>query len=421
MTTRRCLTAISLAVAFVALSRPLVARPADTLDYRENVVAGGPDDFTTIRHLVLRGKNVDIGKKLAEIAIARHGTRLAKGDPLVTPLRHSFFRDQYPAHYERMQGAAAAFGVDLGGTVDVTELIFDLDLEPHCSVVYYPPSSTECGHAILSRNYDFSTETFAEMVGAKPPAGAKAMDADTYVIEMVPDRGYPSLFVCAYDLLAGCMDGINSKGLTVALLADDESASRHLTDPNPSGSAVGLGEVQICRFLLDTCASIDEAKAALLSTKQYYSFTLCHFIVGDSSGHSFVWEHSPSFNREYIVDGGGKPQIVTNHPLHRYASPQQMPHEDALPWSSYTRYRALESRIAAATTGKLTIDAMKGANRCVSASIPAPPGSKPDRTLWHALYDATDRSLSIDFYLGEGANGKEPRRSAYLSFRLGEK
>ena len=39
---------------------------------------------------------------------------------------------------------------------------------------------------------------------------------------MHPDRGYASLAVYSYDLLSGVLDGINSEGLTVALLADDE-------------------------------------------------------------------------------------------------------------------------------------------------------------------------------------------------------
>jgi hypothetical protein len=42
----------------------------------------------------------------------------------------------------------------------------------------------------------------------------------------------------------------------------------------------------------------------------------------------------------------------------------------------------------------------------------------PTRTLWHAIYDCHDKSLGIDFYLGEkDANGNE-KRSGYLHFQL---
>ncbi len=64
------------------------------------------------------------------------------------------------------------------------------------------------------------------------------------------------------------MDGINSQGSSVSLLADDESP-----DPEPSGRPqVGLSEQQIVRYLLDTCSTVDEAKQALLLAKQYYLF-----------------------------------------------------------------------------------------------------------------------------------------------------
>ncbi len=56
---------------------------------------------------------------------------------------------------------------------------------------------------------------------------------------------------------------------------------------------VGLAEQQVVRYLLDTCASAEEAKEALLLAKHYYFFTPCHFMVADRSGAAFVWEHSP--------------------------------------------------------------------------------------------------------------------------------
>ena len=76
------------------------------------------------------------------------------------------------------------------------------------------------------------------------------------------------------------MDGINEAGLTVALLADNETP-----EPEPTGTPqVGLSEQQVVRYLLDTCATVDEAKDALLLAKHYYFFTPCHFVVADRSG-----------------------------------------------------------------------------------------------------------------------------------------
>ena len=40
-------------------------------------------------------------------------------------------------------------------------------------------------------------------------------------LEMYPDEGYPSLSMPSFDLL-GCFDGINSEGVTVVVLGDEE-------------------------------------------------------------------------------------------------------------------------------------------------------------------------------------------------------
>jgi hypothetical protein len=57
--------------------------------------------------------------------------------------------------------------------------------------------------------------------------------------------------------------------LTVTMAMDDEIFEKEM---EPARAAVGLGELQIMRLLLDTCANVDEAKEALMATKQYYQY-----------------------------------------------------------------------------------------------------------------------------------------------------
>jgi hypothetical protein len=82
--------------------------------------------------------------------------------------------------------------------------------------------------------------------------------------------------------------------------------------------AVGLHELQVMRWLLDTCDSADQARQALLAVKQYYFMVPCHYIVADRAGDSFVYENSTGRNVQHVIDGGGRPQIVTNFQLHRH-------------------------------------------------------------------------------------------------------
>lgn len=397
-------------------------KKAEKASVEEKIVAGGPNDFMISRHLRLSGSQRAIGKALAEIAKERHKTRLSPEDPIVLRARREFFKRNYPAHYERSLGAAEAYGLKLEtATVDTMSLGFNMDPGIGCSTVYYPPAYTQEGHAILSRNYDFTTGTIADLVGQPSPPNLRPTTADPYILEITPDQGYASLTLCAYDLLGGCVDGMNSAGLTVALLADDESMSKYPMEPTRSAQA-GLSEIEVTRFVLDTCATVDEAKAALMSVKQYYSFIPCHYIIGDRQGNSFVWEYSHAHNKEYITPGEGKPQVITNHPVHKYKTMEEMPTEN-YGASSYSRYRRLQEEIGKADK-KRSLETIKQTNQCVMQAkdmLPANarPPRTPGRTLWHSVYDCQSKTLEVDFYLGEDKTAlKGQKRSGYLRFHL---
>src|SRR5262249_2000064 len=115
-----------------------------------------------------------------------------------------------------------------------------------------------------------------------------------------------------YDLLSGVLDGINSEGLTVTLATDNDV----FKEMEPSRTAaVGLGELQTLRLLLDTCANVEEAKQTLMATKQYYRYVPVHYLIADRDGNAFVWEYSKSHNKEYIVESPGEPLVMTNFNL----------------------------------------------------------------------------------------------------------
>jgi predicted choloylglycine hydrolase len=361
------------------------------------IVAGGPDAYMEVGHLVLRGTNREIGAALAVMARDRHGVVPARGgDPLITRARRRWYRREWPAHFERMRGVADVHAVEVED--DSVELGLLAYLggppAPACSVAWLPASST------MSRNYDFPTGTLTEILGGERQPGELAMTARPYVVETHPSDGGPScLFLCAYELLGGCIDGVNSEGLVVALLADDETTDR---DPTLA-PAVGVNEIQLLRFVLETCASTAEAREALLAAKQHYMFLPCHFLVADAGGDSFVWERT--VNAEHIVEGRREIQVVTNHLLHNRPSVHDLPAGDG-PSATYERARRLTAAVAG---GSLSREELKAAHSCVHREDPA----SPARTLWHGRYDAVERSLEVSFYLGEG------RRSPYLRFAIG--
>ena len=345
---------------FVAMGAATLASPLGALDrarLTQRTVAGGPNDFMIVRHLQVEGTNRQIGRALAELARKNHGSKLSAAPVKTVRARKAYFAKRYPELYARGQGAADALGAPKG--IDPFGLAYDLGGAPGCSTVYYPPNRAASGNATLSRNYDFSTGTFADITGQKGGPHDRPFTGDPYVVEAHPDRGYPSLYIVAYDLLAGCIDGMNSEGLSVAILADDLAEGGRPT----RGAHKGLGEIEVPRFLLDRCKDVPDAIEALKEIEYYYSFIPCHYLIGDRQGRSFVWEHSIKGNRPIVVRGDG-PQVVTNHLLSEYKDPEK--HIDPDPSDTFNRYCHLQSTIAAHKS-PLTVAEMKRLNASVAA------------------------------------------------------
>ncbi len=219
------------------------------------------------------------------------------------------------------------------------------------------------------------------------------------------------------------------------LQADDESMAKYPVPPTLRPS-VGLHEPLMLRFLLDTCATAEETKRALLLKKQPRKVVPAHYIVGDLFGNSFVWESSPLYNRDYITDEGGDIQIFTNHLLYPGSRPTPDPSDD--PGWTFRRYRLLSEAIPTGNGG-VSVEDLKTAHACVnfcaafdrkmSGEAPIESGeaiTPPEdssgardlgRTVWHSVYDLDERRLEVKFYLGESADGQS-RYSEYHQFQL---
>jgi predicted choloylglycine hydrolase len=361
------------------------------------VAGGGPDDFLTVRHLRIEGDQREIGRALAAAAEAAHGDAAAPrpvADRMVERTRRRWFERNHPTHSRRTRGIAEHFGFDPDDTSVVADWLGTYRVPAGCSVAFYPGTGTKDGHGVLSRNFDFPTAAFTGIVGLPPIPGERPLAADPWVIELHPDDGYASIVVGIMDLMGG-MDGINEAGLSVALLADNETP-----EPEPTGGPqVGLSEQQVVRYLLDTCATVEEAKEALLMAKHYYFFTPCHFLVADRSGDAFVWEHSPRRNREAIVVSDPRAHgrlVCTNHLLHRWPDPSELPEEDGTVGTAaftYDRWRTL----ADATDDGAVVDRDDIRAQFRSVAFGAPIAEA--RTFWHALYDVDDASVELSFYL----------------------
>ena len=401
---------IAICAALVLLSDP--AGLAAELDETCEVVAGGAGDAFQVTYLRLAGSDRAIGRRLAEIAHAEHGSGPLEADPLVTRAQRAYFERYFPAHVERMRGVADAFGVDFdAATSNVSKLHFGFG-RPGCTVAYYPPELCADGGGLLSRNFDFTTGTWAGRLPQEP--GDERVCGRPYVMELWPDGGYASIAVCAYDLLGGVVDGMNSEGLAVALLADDEVMERWDLE-GARGPRPGFDVIQIGRFLLETCATAEEARVALLEAKLYHHEVPCHYVIADASGDSFVWENAVGLTHGYVIEREpGQPLVSTNF-MHHLHPEEELP-DELHPNGSFNRHRAIQACVDAAP-GPVTLEFVKRTAESVAQTSAAPAAPiAPGRTLWHAIYAPSEGRVEIDFYLGE--SGDEIRRSGYLAFEL---
>lgn len=355
-------------------------------------IAGSGDDFQLVRHITVRGDQVEIGRMLAEEAL-RLGWAPQPADPTVNRARRAWFERHWPQHHARMDGAAQALGLD----PDQDELTLDglgyIPAGTGCSALWCPPGAATDGHGRAARNYDFFLLTTSEVMGAGPVPGELPMASRPYVITTVPDEGLASTVITMSEL-DGCMDGINEAGLAVMLLiADVERAE----PPGSHAPQTGVNSVQLPRFLLDTCENVEQAKQALLGAKQYDHGMPLHYLVADAHGGAFVWERD-SHGGEHIVEFGDGPLCVTNHPLHRHPDPMDLPADTEATLGTYGRLRTLYERSRGATM-------TEGELRAALAAVR--PEEGPFRTLWSTVFDTAARTLSATFYLGEGRYSEE--------------
>lgn len=377
-------------------------------------VAAGPSEFTEVRHVVLRGSNYEIGRQIAMLAKKNHhASPLPASDPAKARVQRDYIKKNYPILYERMRGVADGFGRDINDDAcDFSQLGYGM-MQYGCSAVFYPANFTETGKNILSRNFEFTTGSIS---GLRTKPGETAAAGRPYVFEVYPDKGYASLYICSFDLLGGTIDGVNSEGLTVAILADNNGLNP-LSEP-ARGVEVGLNELLVTRYLLDNCKNTDEAKEALLGLKQFYTFAPLHYIIADRRGKSFIYELGVSRNVSHITTGTGI-QCVTNHLLYPYKSLEEMQKEG----NSYDRYKSLVEQTGAKKI--FAVDEIKQISHSVAADnyYQNDPAVAPGRTLWHVLYCPDESAMEVRFYLGEKTgetqnDATEFQRTEYLKFKL---
>jgi len=388
------------------------------------------------RHIVLKGNNTQIGMALGEIAQKDYGVVSLKryADPIYGKARQEYMARNYPMMRDRMKGIAMSYGLSQdNASFDTTTLSYDTG-SLACSMVYFSPETTLNGHAIASRDMEWYLVPMEVFLGKTEKEAGKSMFTRNFLIEIYPDQGYSTMAIAGMDLNS-VIDGLNSEGLGISAL-EDEGMEPTLEVPMAGDRNSGIMSTHMTRLVLESCRTVEEAKIAFLTNKEFLPVGAFHYMVYDSLGNSAIVEWNKTDGNLYFTDGdSNKPSIMTNHPMYKYSkySLENLSEEKNLlsyydPYDTINRYITLY-KITTSHEGKYSEEDIADALRAVEANtvIQAEGALEPlpINTIWNVMLDLTDRSLKVKFFLKKGpadkATGEEPLIfTPYMTFKMAD-
>ena len=241
------------------------------------------------------------------------------------------------------------------------------------------------GDVHMGRNYDFRKNTSAMMVYCAPKDGYKsiAFAALDNVAANVPDESTAKK-MAALTTPFICLDGMNEKGVSIAVLTLDSEPVRQNTGKPVIATTLAI------RLVLDKAATTEEAVELLRGYDMFASSGRdYHFYITDASGDGRVVEYDLNGeNRELIATPS---EAVTNFFIRH--KDEVLPHQkNDVYGHGKERYDAV-MEILDEEKGNYTCetvwDAMKAA-----AQEPSP-DSITSNTQWSVSYNNTDLTAEI--------------------------
>ena len=236
------------------------------------------------RYLQVAGTHLEMGRQLAQAIGPLPFSGGKKGD-LPTPSQLSFARrcveaicNFHPHLLEEYEGWAKALHLEIDSLLAV--LGAGQEDSGRCSSF----AIRKDGRTVVGRNYDFFYWARSRyLIAARPEA---------YYATLGMNDGY----------LAGRLDGVNERGLFVAL--------HGLQAQRPQRVEPGVTFLLVPRLLLETCASAEEAAMVVQEMPHLFS---ANYLIADPSD-AFVAEASPGLVR--VREAEDHFLATTNHFLH---------------------------------------------------------------------------------------------------------
>ena len=290
-----------------------------------------------------------------------------------------------------------------------------------CSRLLY---ETGTGSYIVARSMDWSDTSAKTSLWVFP----QGMQRDGGLGEnpLKWTSQYGSVIATLYD--AATVDGINEKGLYVTCFHDPDSIGNEGT-PTSGMKVAGLPLTQVPTLLLDTCASVEEAKMKILQNHVGQTMMRVHLLIADASGNATVFELDASGGYRFTDRKANEPLFVTNHELAKYPDPSAYPDFDInAEHNTFARQLILRDAYAG-LNAPFSIDdvnAMTDSVHCSFVDTKKADSGPLERTLSNCTCDLSNPELSVRWYLGDvkpipGTNHMEDRMSDFYTFGFGDR
>ena len=164
------------------------------------------------------------------------------------------------------------------------------------------------GNILFGRNFDFTYAPSLQLY-TTPDNGYASVSTVNLAFAGYSENNLPdgSFFDCFLTLAAPFLpfDGMNEKGLAIALLAVPKAEVPYNPDK------ITLNTTTAIRLVLDKAATVEEAIELLKQYNIYFSGGIeCHYLIADASGHSVIVEY---VNQELcVVESETEYQIASN-------------------------------------------------------------------------------------------------------------
>lgn len=243
---------------------------------------------------------------------------------------------------------------------------------------------TPDGKRFLARNFDYK-DSPCMVVWCNPEDGYRSVGiADmlfmTYGFKRTPIETWNRYFTLMAPYTV--MDGINEKGLCVAVLEQKGKATNQSTSRRNITTTVAI------RAILDKCATVDEA-ITLLDSYDMHDAVFCnyHYHIIDKKGGNVIVEYVDNKMNVVRPAKGKKYQYTTNFLLSN-------PGGDVKGNFGYSRYYQLRDSIEP-KKGVMTIDEAMGLLEHVKLEYRHHLLKHRVTSLWSVVYNIDDLSLEL--------------------------